>query len=85
MPKPNGTNADFVSAWLEQLGLSSYLQGAIATAATYSVNSDVNFIPGQGGNTASLPLAATTSGANTSYINVYTRGGNSCNIPSASN
>jgi class 3 adenylate cyclase len=26
MPKPNGTNADFVSAWLEQLGLSSYLQ-----------------------------------------------------------
>jgi ABC-type phosphate transport system substrate-binding protein len=66
-------------------GLSNYLQGAIATAATYSVNSDVNFIPGQGGNTASLPPAGATSGSNTSYINVYTRGGNSCNIPSASN
>src|SRR5215470_10236050 len=26
MPKPNGPNADFVSAWLEQLGLSGYLQ-----------------------------------------------------------
>ncbi|HEY7959260.1 MAG TPA: adenylate/guanylate cyclase domain-containing protein, partial [Sphingomicrobium sp.] len=26
MPKPNGPNADFVSGWLEQLGLSSYLQ-----------------------------------------------------------
>src|SRR5262249_41885767 len=26
MPKPNGPNADFVSTWLEQLGLSSYLQ-----------------------------------------------------------
>jgi hypothetical protein len=65
--------------------LSSYLQGAIATAATYSVNSDVNFIPGQGGNTGSLPLTPTVNGANTSYINVYTRGGNSCNIPSASN
>jgi class 3 adenylate cyclase len=26
MPKPNGPNADFVSRWLEQLGLSSYLQ-----------------------------------------------------------
>ncbi|HEY2248057.1 MAG TPA: adenylate/guanylate cyclase domain-containing protein [Bradyrhizobium sp.] len=26
MPKPNGPNQDFVSAWLEQLGLSGYLQ-----------------------------------------------------------
>ena len=26
MPKPNGPNADFVSGWLEQLGLSGYLQ-----------------------------------------------------------
>src|SRR6201997_5098137 len=26
MSKPNGPNADFVSAWLEQLGLSGYLQ-----------------------------------------------------------
>src|SRR5438270_8017744 len=26
MPKPNGSNADFVTGWLEQLGLSSYLQ-----------------------------------------------------------
>jgi class 3 adenylate cyclase/ABC-type cobalamin/Fe3+-siderophores transport system ATPase subunit len=26
MPKPNGPNADFVSGWLERLGLSSYLQ-----------------------------------------------------------
>src|SRR5215475_8767312 len=26
MPKPNGPNADFISGWLEQLGLSSYLQ-----------------------------------------------------------
>src|SRR6201995_4075686 len=25
MPKPNGPSADFVSGWLEQLGLSSYL------------------------------------------------------------
>ena len=26
MPDPNGPNAEFVSAWLEQLGLSNYLQ-----------------------------------------------------------
>src|ERR1700760_2022304 len=26
MPKPNGPNADFVARWLEQVGLSSYLQ-----------------------------------------------------------
>lgn len=26
MPKPNKPNADFISGWLEQLGLSSYLQ-----------------------------------------------------------
>lgn len=66
-------------------GLSGYLQGAIATAATFSVNSDVNFIPGQGGNAASLPLAGTVSGTMTSYINPYTRSGNSCNVPTATN
>ena len=29
MPDPNGPNAEFVGAWLEQLGLSGYLQAFI--------------------------------------------------------
>jgi ABC-type phosphate transport system substrate-binding protein len=53
--------------------------------ATAPHAADINVIPGQGGNTATVPLTSSTAGTTPIYINPFTRSGNSCNIPAEEN
>jgi hypothetical protein len=65
--------------------LATWLTGGeLQALATAPHATDINVIPGQGGNTAAVPLTS-SAGTQTIYINPFTRGGNSCNIPAEQN
>jgi hypothetical protein len=74
-------------------GLSSFLQTDLPKLATAPSLPDINVIPGVGGNTASLPLVSAAGTASNGqpatstlavYVNPFTRGTTSCNVPSES-
>jgi hypothetical protein len=65
--------------------LATFLTGGeLQALATAPHAVDINVIPGQAGNTAAVPLTS-SAGAQTIYINPFTRSGNSCNIPAEQN
>ncbi len=64
--------------------LSAYLQSVIPALNAAPLAKDVNVIPNVGNNTATVPLTSRT-GTATIYINPFTRGGNSCNVPVETN
>jgi hypothetical protein len=65
--------------------LASFLTGGeLQALATAPHALDINVIPGQGGNVAAVPLTS-SAGTQTIYVNPFTRGGNSCNIPNEQN
>jgi hypothetical protein len=72
----SGTSAD----------LSSFLQGDMPKLATAPSEPDINVIPGVGGNVAAVPPTNNgKTGTLEIYVNPYTRGGGSCNVPAEQN
>jgi ABC-type phosphate transport system substrate-binding protein len=79
-----GTSSGITSPGGAQI--ESFLTGGeLQKLATAPHAVDINVIPGQYGNTASVPLTSNTIGTTTIYVNPFTRGGNSCNIPAEEN
>jgi len=67
-------------------GIYNFLVGGeLQNLATAPHTVDVLAIPNVGTNTATVPVVASTVGGKTIYINPFTKGGNSCNIPSEAN
>jgi len=77
------TGSNFNSLTPDQQALISYLEGAFQTSTTAPSAVDVLANPNY--NTPSLPVSGTavvpTGGSKTIYINPFTRGGISCNVP----
>ena len=59
--------------------------GELSALATAPHAVDVLVISNVGGNNATVPVTSSTVGGNTIYINPFTKGGNSCSIPSETN
>jgi hypothetical protein len=61
--------------------IASFLTGGeLQALATAPHALDINVIPGKGGNVAVVPITS-SAGSATIYLNPFTRGGSSCNIP----
>jgi hypothetical protein len=66
--------------------LSSFLQAQLPKLTVAPSIPDVNVIPNLAGNVATVPLTSNgKAGTLTVYVNPYTRGSNSCNVPSETN
>lgn len=68
--------------------LIAFLQADLPKLATAPSVPDINVIPGQGSpkNVAHVPLTSNgKTGTLTVYVNPYTRGASSCNVPSETN
>jgi hypothetical protein len=67
-------------------GIYNWLVGGeLTNIATAPHAVDVNAIPNQGTNSATVPVTSSTVGGVTIYINPFTKSGNSCNVPSETN
>jgi hypothetical protein len=69
-------------------GIYNWLTGGeLQNVATAPHAADILAIPNQGTNVATVPVTSTASTVNghTIYINPFTKGGNSCNIPAEQN
>jgi len=70
------------------LALSTFLQTDLPKLATAPLDNAINAIPGVGGNVATVPLLSNGQAATSTkvvYVNPYTRGGKSCNVPTETN
>jgi hypothetical protein len=66
--------------------IASYIEANLPKIATAPASPDVLAIPSYAGNTATLPLATNSkTGTSEVFVNVFTRNGNSCNVPGAAN
>lgn len=65
--------------------ISSWLQTDLPNLSAAPLQADINVIPNVGTNSATVPLTSNSNGTITVYINPFTRGGNSCNVPSETN
>lgn len=67
------------------LALSNWLQTDVPKLASAPLATDINVIPNVAGNgPGTVPLTSRT-GTATIYLNPFTRGGNSCSVPSETN
>jgi hypothetical protein len=71
------TGGNAIYTWL--------LGGELQNLATAPHAADINVIPFAGTNGASVPITSSVVGGHTIYLNPFTRGGNSCNIPAEDN